>query len=75
MEAVSAKTRNPAVWIYRYFRESKEELQKVSWPTRPDTIRYSVLVIVIVTALAAFFAGLDWVLNLGFEKLLALAHK
>jgi preprotein translocase SecE subunit len=75
MEAVSAKTRNPVVWIYRYFRESKEELEKVSWPSREDTIRYSGLVIGVVIVMGAFFAGLDWALNLGFAKLLVLAHK
>jgi preprotein translocase SecE subunit len=75
MEAVSAKTRNPVVWIYRYFRESKEELQKVTWPSRQDTIRYSTLVVVVVVGMGAFFAALDWALNLGFTELLKLAHK
>lgn len=48
-----------------YFKSSKEEFKKVSWPSRQDTFRYSALVISISLVVAAFFAGLD----LGFTKL------
>ena len=45
--------------ITDYFRTSKSELEKVSWPSRQDTIRYSALVIGISILVAAFFAVLD----------------
>lgn len=71
MEATaSAKTRNPFVWIFRYFRESKEELEKVTWPTRQEIFRYSVLVIGMCIAVAVFFAALDYVLSLGLTALI-----
>ncbi len=51
-----------------YLRASQEEMKKVSWPSRRDTIRYSALVIGVSVAVAAFFAGLD----VGFTKLVDL---
>ncbi|MFZ2803948.1 MAG: preprotein translocase subunit SecE [Patescibacteria group bacterium] len=42
-----------------YLRQSREEVKKISWPSRKDTIRYSALVISVSVILAVFFAGLD----------------
>jgi preprotein translocase subunit SecE len=63
---------NPLKLALNYFRESKEELEKVTWPTRQETIRYSILVVAISVIMGAFFAGLDWALNLGLEQLIGL---
>lgn len=49
--------------IFNYFRESKRELFKVSWPTRKQTMRQSALVLVVAVATAAFLGGLDWLFN------------
>jgi len=65
--------KNPISWLIRYFREAKEELAKVTWPTRATTLRYSLLVIAVSVGTAAFFAGLDWALNLGLEKLIEIS--
>ncbi len=58
---------NPAV---KYFREAKVELEKVSWPTRKDTVKYSVLVFSLSVATAAFIGALDLGLSEGLEKLI-----
>jgi preprotein translocase subunit SecE len=50
--------------IISYFRSSKEEFKKVSWPSRRDTVRYSALVIGVSVAVAVGFALLD----AGFSK-------
>jgi preprotein translocase SecE subunit len=63
---------NPIKTALAYLRESKEELEKVTWPSRKDTARYSALVIAASVAVGAFFAGLDWALNLGLEQLIGL---
>lgn len=42
-----------------YFRTARSEMQKVSWPSRRDTLRYSALVIAISIVIAAGFAALD----------------
>jgi preprotein translocase subunit SecE len=50
---------NVAQKLVEYLRASKDEVKKVSWPSRKDTIRYSALVIGASVVMAAFFAGLD----------------
>lgn len=52
-----------------YFRSSQAELQKVNWPSRQETLRYTALVIGVSLVLAAFFATLD----LGLNKVLDAA--
>ena len=49
--------------IINFFKEVKEELAKVTWPGREQTIRYTVLVIIVAVAVGAFLRGLDYVLS------------
>jgi preprotein translocase subunit SecE len=56
--------------ISRYFQESLEEMKKVTWPTKKETYNYTILVIVISLAVAAFLGILDYVFNLGFKELI-----
>ena len=58
--------------LFRYLREAKEELEKVTWPTQKQTVRYSLLVIGVCLALALYFGVIDYLLNLGLEALLSL---
>jgi preprotein translocase subunit SecE len=53
-----------------YIKESIIELRKVTWPSKKDTYRYSVLVIVISLLIAAFLGGLDYIFNFGLEALI-----
>jgi preprotein translocase subunit SecE len=66
------KKTNPISWLIRYFKESHEELRKVSWPNRKTASRYSIIVIVLCVVIALFFGGMDWLLNKGMEWLIAL---
>lgn len=43
-----------------FLKESRVELQKVTWPSRQDTVRYTLTVIVISAAMALFLGGLDY---------------
>lgn len=54
----------------QYLIDSKAELKKVTWPTRQETVRSSLLVIVISILTALFLGAADYVLNLGLERLL-----
>lgn len=49
--------------IFSYFRESREELKKVVWPTRKETQNNTMLVIGISLFVAAFLGLLDLGLN------------
>jgi len=63
---MSAITQNAVV---RYFKEVRDELGKVTWPTRKETLKYSLLVIAICAGIATYFGLLDWGLTIGLEKL------
>lgn len=49
--------------VVNFVKEVLEELRKVAWPTREQTIRYTILVIVVVLAVGAFLGGLDYLLT------------
>lgn len=57
--------------ITSYFKTSYEELLKVTWPTRQEVTRHSLLVIGISLALAAFFGITDYLLSALLEKLIS----
>ena len=50
--------------IFRFPSEVIEELKKVIWPTREQTIRYTALVIIIAVAVGVFLGALDYLLTL-----------
>lgn len=50
--------------IVNFFKEVKEELIKVAWPSREQTIRYTVLVIIVAAAVGLFLGGLDYILTI-----------
>lgn len=54
----------------RYFSEVRDEISRIVWPTREQTIRYTVLVIVVSVAVGLFLGGLDYVLTILTAKLL-----
>ena len=58
--------------IVDYFKTAKVELKKVVWPTKKDTTRYSLIVIGMSLGVAIFFGLLDFVFNIGLEKLIIL---
>ena len=45
--------------ITTFIKEALIELKKVTWPTRNQTVRYTVAVIAMSLAVAAFLGGLD----------------
>lgn len=50
--------------IILFLKEVKEELTKVTWPSRSQTIRYTVLVILAAVAVGLFLGGLDYLLTI-----------
>jgi len=44
----------------QYFKDVKNELGKVNWPTRQQTIRYTLVVILISVAVAVFLGLCDY---------------
>lgn len=45
----------------QFLREVNSELRKVSWPTREELIRYSIIVLVAIVFLTALISASDYV--------------
>lgn len=56
----SGRERTPPM---QFLREVRGELRKVVWPSRSETINYSIVVLVTVVVLTAVIYGLDWVFS------------
>jgi len=47
----------------QFVKEVRGELRKVVWPTRPETINYSIIVVVTLIFFTTLIFGLDWVFS------------
>jgi len=47
----------------QFFRQVKQEVKKVSWPTRQEVLRTSFMVIVLVAIATLFFFFIDQILG------------
>lgn len=47
--------------IGNFIQESKQELKKVNWPTREETVRYTLFVIGLSIGLSLFLGIIDFV--------------
>lgn len=59
-----------ATKLTTYFKESFEELKKVQWLTRKQTINYTIAVFALSVGIAIFFAVLDNILSRGLDSLI-----
>jgi len=56
--------------VRNYFKESKTELSKVSWPGKNELVRLTVVVIAITIAIGAYLGLLDYIFNRILELLI-----
>ncbi|MCL5666623.1 MAG: preprotein translocase subunit SecE [Patescibacteria group bacterium] len=56
--------------MFKFLGEVKTELSKVVWPTRQETIKYTVVVIVFSLVVAAILGAADYGLLKAFEIIL-----
>lgn len=54
--------------IITFLKEVRLEMRKVNWPTRQETLRYTLIVIAASFAVAAFLGALDFVFTFLLEK-------
>ena len=52
----------------QFLQETLAELRKCVWPTREETIRFSIYVIILAAAAAVVLAGADRVLRESFTR-------
>ena len=63
-KAASEKKEKQPNALVKYLRETRGELRKVTWPTREDSQRLSLIVIAVTIAMAIFLGLLDF----GFSR-------
>ena len=47
----------------QFLHEVRGELRKVAWPTREETINYSIVVLITIVILGAMIYGADWLFS------------
>lgn len=65
---MTEKTANQPNPITRYWKETRGELRKVTWPTREESQRLTAIVIGVTIAFALFL----WVFDLLFSNVIQL---
>jgi preprotein translocase subunit SecE len=58
--------------LTEYIKETRGEFKHVIWPTRNQTLYYTIIVIVLSVVLAYFLGIFDYIFSRGLEKLLGL---
>ncbi len=57
-----------------FVQQVRQELARVTWPTRKETLQTTLMVFVMVFIAAAFFFVVDQVLSLGMRWLFGLGQ-
>lgn len=56
----------------QFFRQVKQEVKKVTWPTKNEVVKTSLVVIVLVALAATFFFFVDQILGWAVQLVLGL---
>jgi preprotein translocase subunit SecE len=65
-----AKQRTKTGGIQGFYRETAAELKKVSWPTRPEAINLTKVVLIVILIVGAFLGILDYLFSRMFGLIL-----
>ncbi|MFZ5915840.1 MAG: preprotein translocase subunit SecE [Chloroflexota bacterium] len=56
--------------IVRYFKDTRAELRKVSWPSREEAVNLTVIVVAVTAAMAVFLGTVDFLFTKLFELII-----
>jgi len=56
--------------ITTFLKEVRLEMKKVNWPSKEETIQYTLIVIGVSVAVAIYLGGLDFLFSLFLNRLL-----
>ena len=68
----SEKTKSEKTNKPNFFHGVRREFKKITWPTRNDIIKQTVIVTVITVICSAIIAGVDFAAKFGIDKLINL---
>ena len=62
--------RGPAIWerIVRYLREVRAELARVDWPSRRELTGSTLIVLVVLIALALYLGAWDYLFTVSVKR-------
>ena len=55
-----AKSKEDRTGMRQFLREVRQELRKVAWPTRSETVNYSLIVLSTLVLMTILVFALDW---------------
>lgn len=56
--------------LLNYFRDSRNEMRRVSWPSRRETTKHTLQVIGVSLGVAVFLGIIDYALNVALERVI-----
>jgi len=56
--------------VLKFFIEAREELKKVTWPTRQVTTQYTVIVVIASIGIGLVIGGVDFLFSLFIERII-----
>jgi len=56
----------------KFLREVRQEVGKVTWPSRNETLVSTVMVLIMVTVASIFFLAADQIISWGVQLLLSI---
>ncbi len=59
--------------IKKYFKKSLEELTKVTWPTKNQAVKLTIIVLIFCVVVSLFLGFVDYLFNLLYNYLLNLS--
>jgi preprotein translocase subunit SecE len=59
---------NPA----KFIREVRQEMDKVTWPTRKETFVSTAMVLALATVAALFFVAVDWAISTAVRAIIGI---
>ena len=59
---------------FQFIQQVRQEVSKVTWPTRKETTITTIMVFIMVVMAAIFFLMVDQVLSIGIKTILGLGN-
>ena len=56
-----------------FFKDVWAEMKRVSWLSNKDVFKYTMIVLAVTVATAAFLGGLDFIFSLGIKQIILRA--
>jgi preprotein translocase subunit SecE len=65
----------PKTGLVDFARETRQEVAKVTWPTRKETLVTTAMIVVLALAAGVFFLGVDSVLGFVISRILGMNNQ